>query len=189
MDTAGRAVMLAGSTVIISMLGLFAMGLSFMRGASVVTIVAVIVVLIASITLFPALLGIFGRRIDSLRLPLRRRSMATATVDGVTPGWLRWSKLIERNRVIATVIGVVILLGLASPFLGVRFGFPDAGNDAVGTSTRTAYDLSTDGFGAGANGPLLLVADVPSGMSPSDASAAVGRAAREVTSTSGVACR
>ena len=187
MDTAGRAVMLAGSTVIISMLGLFAMGLSFMRGASVVTIVAVIVVLIASITLFPALLGIFGRRIDSLRLPLRRRSSATTTVDGVTPGWLRWSKLIERNRVVATVIGVVILLALASPFLGVRFGFPDAGNDAVGTSTRTAYDLSTDGFGAGANGPLLLVADVPAGMSPSDASAAVGRAAREVTSTSGVA--
>lgn len=183
MDTAGRAVLLAGSTVIISMLGLFAMGLSFMRGASVVTIGAVVVVLVASITLFPALLSIFGTRVDSLRLPLRRRP----TVDAVTPGWLRWGRLIERNRVAAMLIGIVILLGLASPFLGVRFGFPDAGNDAVGTSTRTAYDLSTSGFGPGANGPLVLVADVSAGTSPGDASGAIAHAVRNMAATPGVA--
>ena len=72
LDTAGRSVLLAGSTVVVSMLGLFAMGLSFMRGAAMVTIVAVLVVMLAAITLFPALLGYLGPRIDRLRIPLRR---------------------------------------------------------------------------------------------------------------------
>ena len=74
LDTAGRAVLVAGSTVVVSLLGLFAMGLSFMRGAAVVTILAVLVVMLAAVTLFPALLGSSGRRIDRLRLPLPRPS-------------------------------------------------------------------------------------------------------------------
>ena len=82
LDTAGRAVMVAGTTVVISMLGLFAMGLSFMRGAALVTILGVLVVMIASITLFPALLGYFGKRIDRLRLPLRHRTVPHVAVGG-----------------------------------------------------------------------------------------------------------
>src|SRR5262249_61954722 len=78
LDTAGRTVLVAGSTVVVSMLGLFAMGLSFMRGAALATIVAVLVVLAASVTLFPALLGYFGRWVDRLPVPLGRgRQMAT----------------------------------------------------------------------------------------------------------------
>jgi RND superfamily putative drug exporter len=148
------------------MLGLFAMGLSFMRGAAVVTIVAVLVVMAAAMTLLPAMLGYLGRHVDRLRLPLPRRGGATSvTADGhVMPSraWTRWSHLIERHRVVATVGGVAVLLALAAPFLGVRFGVPDAGNDAVGKSNRTAYDRTTEGFGPGANGPLLLVAELPS---------------------------
>jgi RND superfamily putative drug exporter len=166
LDTAGRAVMVAGTTVVISMLGLFAMGLSFMRGAALVTILGVLVVMLASVTLFPALLGYLGKRIDRLRLPLPHRTVPHMAVGGhVEPSgpWLWWSRLIERHKFIAAAGGVAILLVLAAPFLDVRFGFPDAGNNAETTSTRTAYDLLADGFGPGANGPLLLTAEVPNG--------------------------
>ena len=95
LDTAGRSVMVAGTTVVISMLGLFAMGLSFMRGAAVVTIIGVLIVMLASVTLFPALLGYLGKHVDRLRLPLgrghtgrrrRRRSRrALARLAGLEP--------------------------------------------------------------------------------------------------------
>jgi RND superfamily putative drug exporter len=172
LDTAGRAVLLAGSTVVVSMLGLFAMGLSFMRGAAVVTIAAVLVVLLAAMTLFPALLGYLGPRIDRLAIPMpRRRPRAGGpTATGSTSaasGWMRWSRFVQKHRVAATVTGVAVLLALASPFLGTRFGFPDAGNDDLGTSGRTAYALTARAFGPGANGPLLLVAELPSSGSVS----------------------
>ncbi|MDQ1616439.1 MAG: putative drug exporter of the superfamily [Actinomycetota bacterium] len=164
LDTAGRSVMVAGSTVVVSMLGLFAMGLSFMRGAAVVTILSVLVVMAASVTLFPALLGFLGRHVDRLRLPVgRRRTVAVAVGGHVEPSraWLGWSRLVERHRIVAALTGLALLLLLASPFLGVRFGFPDAGNDRETTSSRHAYDWLSEGFGAGANGPLLLVSQLP----------------------------
>lgn len=164
LDTAGRSVMVAGSTVIVSMLGLFAMGLSFMRGAALVTILGVLVTLVASVTLFPALLGYLGKHVDRLRLPLGRRAAVTVAAGGhVEPGrgWLRWSSLIQRHRFVSALLGVVILLALAAPFLGVRFGFPDAGNNREATTTRQAYDLVAGGFGAGANGPLVLAVELP----------------------------
>ncbi len=165
LDTAGRAVMVAGSTVMVSMLGLFAMGLSFMQGAALVTIVAVLVVMAAAATLFPALLGYAGGWVDRLRLPMGRRRPVTVAAGGhVEPSraWMRWSRLIDRHSVIATVVGVGLLLALAAPFLGVRFGFPDAGNNESSHSSRQAYDLLSDGFGPGANGPLLLVTELQS---------------------------
>ncbi|WP_051969311.1 MMPL family transporter [Kitasatospora azatica] len=182
LDTAGRSVLVAGLTVVISMLGLFAMGLSFMRGAAFAAISSVLVVLIAAGTLFPALLGYLGRHIDRLRLPLPRRGTARAANE-VSPGWLRWSRLVERYRVLATLAGALVLLALAAPFLGVRFGLPDAGNDPAGRSNRMAYDTVATGFGPGANGPLLLVAELPDG--PSDA--ALSALAAKVRATPGVA--
>ncbi len=168
LDTAGRSVMVAGTTVVISMLGLFAMGLSFMRGAAVVTILGVLVVMLASITLFPALLGYLGKHVDRLRLPIGRGHTVVVAEGGhVEPsrGWLAWSRLVDRHRIAAALVGVLVLLALASPFLAVRFGFPDAGNNREETSSRQAYDMLAEGFGAGMNGPLLLVAEVPQGSS------------------------
>jgi putative drug exporter of the RND superfamily len=166
MDTAGRSILLAGSTVVVSMLGLFAMGLSFMRGAAVSAILAVLIAVAAGLTLLPALLGFVGTRIDSLRLPGIGRRRASATPDShgqdvPSTGWLRWSRLVERRRIAAAAAGVAILLALAAPFLGVRFGFPDAGNDGAANSTRQAYDLQAAAFGPGSNGPLVLAADLP----------------------------
>jgi putative drug exporter of the RND superfamily len=186
LDTAGRSVLVAGSTVVVSMLGLFAMGLSFMRGAALVTIMAVLVVMAAAVTLFPALLGYLGRWVDRLRIPPGRRRQTQTTADGhVVPsaGWTRWSRLIDRHSLIASLVGVGVLLVLAAPFLGVRFGSPDAGNDPAGRSTRQAYDMLAEGFGAGANGPLVVVADLAHGADEG----LVNRLAGELRSTPGVA--
>jgi RND superfamily putative drug exporter len=186
LDTAGRSVMVAGSTVVVSMLGLFAMGLSFMRGAALVTILGVFVVMAASVTLFPALLGYLGRHVDRLRLPLGRRAPVSVAVGGhvdPSPRWLSWSRLIQRHRIAAVVAGVAVLLALAAPFLGVRFGFPDAGNNRQSTSTRHAYDMLASGFGAGANGPLLLAAQLPSAGD----TAALERLRTALAATTGVA--
>jgi putative drug exporter of the RND superfamily len=186
LDTAGRAVLVAGTTVVISMLGLFAMGLSFMRGAALVTIVAVLVVMAASVTLFPALLGYLGRHVDRLRLPMGRRRPVKVAVGGhVEPsrGWLWWSRLIERHRVVAALVGLAVLLLLASPFLNVRFGFPDAGNNRAETTTRQAYDMQAQAFGPGYNGPLVLVAE----LSPNGNASTIDRVVKELGSTTGVA--
>src|SRR5918993_306011 len=152
-DTAGRAVLVAGSTVVVSLLGLFAMGLTAMRGAALVTILAVGVVMLASVTLLPALLGFVGRRIDRLRIP-GLRPAAAASPAGLGA---RWSRVVQRRPWTALTVGTLVLGVLALPFLGVRYGFPDAGNDRAGTSTRQAYEMLGAGFGPGANGPLLLV--------------------------------
>ncbi|MBM2619795.1 MMPL family transporter [Actinoplanes sp. LDG1-06] len=178
LDTAGRSVVVAGSTVVVSMLGLFAMGVPYMRGAALVTITAVLVTLMASVTLFPALLGYLGRHVDRLRLPLgRRREPGTGSF------WLRWSRFVERHRFLALGGGVAVLMAVAAPFLDVRFGFPDPGNNPAGTVSRQAYDLAADGFGPGANGPLLLAAELPAA---GDAEA-LDRLRAAVAATDGVA--
>lgn len=167
LDTAGRSVLVAAGTVTVSMLGLFAAGLPVMNGTAVVTIIATLVVMAAAITLFPALLGYLGGRIDRLRLPLGRSRRTQVSADGhLVPaaGWTRWSRLVQRHRVLAVTASVAVLLVLAAPFLGVHFGLPDEGNDPMNTSSRQAYDMLAEGFGPGANGPLLVVAD----MSPGD---------------------
>jgi RND superfamily putative drug exporter len=170
-DTAGRAVTLAGTTVIISMLGLAGMGLSYMRGASLATIVGVVVVLAATLTLLPALLGYWGGKLDRLRLPVPHRKQAV-------PGrvWRRWNGLVARHRYLAAGSGLVIMLAIASPFLGVQFGTPDEGNNAKGSSTRAAYEMTADAFGPGANGPLLVVLEKPRAATTTQIIRALGTA-------------
>ncbi len=132
LDTAGRSVLVAGGTVLVSMLGLFTVGLSIMNGTAVVAMLATGVVMAAALTLFPALLGYLGQRIDRLRIPLRRRRATQLSADGhLVPaaGWLRWSGLVRRHSALATVASVALLLVLAVPFLSVHFGLPDEGND------------------------------------------------------------
>jgi RND superfamily putative drug exporter len=186
LDTAGRAVLVAGSTVVVSMLGLFAMGLSFMRGAAVVTIVAVFIVMAAAVTLFPALLGYVGRWVDRLRLPIGRRSVPQLAAGGhlvPTRRWAAWTRLINRHSILAAVGGAAVLLALAAPFLGVRYGFPDAGNDPEDRSSRQAYDTAAKSFGVGANGPLQVAAE----LSSADDTTAVQNLTAAITNTPGVA--
>jgi RND superfamily putative drug exporter len=186
LDTAGRAVLVAGSTVIVSMAGLFALGLSIMNGVAIVSMVAVLIVLAAATTLFPALLGYLGRRIDRLQLPLARRAVARTAADGhVVPaaGWLRWSRMVQRHSVLATAASVIALAVLAAPFLGIHFAIPDAGNNPKSASSRQAYDMLAEGFGPGSSAPLMVVADLPR----ADDRAVVERLRADLARTPGVA--
>jgi putative drug exporter of the RND superfamily len=157
MSTAGRSVVIAGGTVVISLLGLFLMGLPYLFGVALAASLAVLVVLAASVTLLPALLGFAGPRIDRLRIP----GVGRAPRDPRRTPAARWARAVQRRPLVAAVTAAAVLVALAFPVLGIRFGFPDAGNDAKGTTTRTAYDLLAQDFGPGSNGPLLAVAATP----------------------------
>ena len=164
--TAGRSVIIAGATVVIAVLGLALTGLPYMYGVAISTSLAVLVVLLASITLLPALLAYLGPRVDRLRLPLigRRSAKTSLELEGEgaseSPA-ARWSHIVQRRPWPFAIVATLLLLALSAPALGMRLGFPDAGNDQPDTMTRQAYDLNTEGFGPGTNGPLVIAAELP----------------------------
>jgi putative drug exporter of the RND superfamily len=177
--TAGRSVLVAGTTVVISLLGLFLMGLTYLQGVAISAIIAVLVVMAASVTLLPALLGFARQRVNRLRIP----GVARGRSGEGSARAIRWSRLIQRRPWAAAIAGTAVLLALAAPVTGLRLAFPDAGNDPAGTMTRQAYDLSAKGFGAGSAGPLVLVASLDS---EGDRSALSGLAA-QISREDGVA--
>jgi RND superfamily putative drug exporter len=159
LDTAGRAVLFAGTTVVIALMGLLILNNDTFRGVAVGTTIGVLVTMLASLTLLPALLGFVGRKIDRFGLPHRK----AAAGEHRASFWYRWSRVIQRRPWPAFVVALVILLVLALPIVSLRLGFGDAGNRPTADTTRQAYDLLSEGFGPGFNGPLLLVAETPSG--------------------------
>ena len=159
--TAGRSVVIAGATVVVAISGLMLTGLTYMYGVALASSLAVLVVALASITLLPALLSFLGPKVDRLRIPFLGRALKTEG-NGESPA-ARWSHAVQRRPWLAAIAATVLLLALAAPALGMRLGFPDAGNDAPDTMTRQAYDLNTEGFGPGTNGPLVIAADLPPG--------------------------
>ena len=151
--TAGQAVIFAGGTVVIAILGLSVAGIPFLTAAGVAIAVMVLIVVAASVTLLPALLGLGGPRINGLRRRRRRRTAARATVS---PRWTRWGQAVSRNAW-ASVVGVaMLLLALTAPVLDLQLGFPDEGTLPETRTERRAYDLVADGFGPGSNGPLVI---------------------------------
>jgi RND superfamily putative drug exporter len=156
-STAGRSVIIAGCTVVISVLGLFLTGLPYMRGVALSASIAVLVVMVAAVTLLPALLGFAGKKVDRLRIPFLGRTLRNEGGESVAG---RWSHAVQRRPWTAAIAGAAVLLALAAPALGMRLGFPDAGNDPPGKMTRQSYDLISKGFGPGANGALLIAADL-----------------------------
>jgi len=159
--TAGRSVLIAGSTVVIAILGLFITGLPYMYGVAISASLAVLVVMVAAITLLPALLSYLGPNVDRLRIPILGRRLDKVEGEGGESPAARWSHAVQRRPWTAAIIATAILLALAAPALGMRLGFPDAGNDPKDTMTRQAYDLISEGFGPGANGPLVIAAELP----------------------------
>jgi putative drug exporter of the RND superfamily len=157
-DTAGRAVLFAGVTVIIALMGMFLLGLSFLYGVAMAAALAVLMTMIAALTLLPALLTIAGRWVDRLRIPgLGSRKPSTAE----NTRWFRWSREIQRRPVASALISGGLLILLCVPTLSLRLGSNDAGTDPAGTTTREAYDLLAEGFGPGFNGPFSIVAELP----------------------------
>ena len=149
MDTAGRSVLFAGTTVVIALLGMLVLGVGFLNGPAIAAALAVALTMVGSLTLLPALLGAFGHRIKPASLP---------DLDREPRGWARLSHAVERRPVMFATAALVLMLLIASPALGMNLGFGDAGNDAPGKTTRKAYDQLSEGFGPGFNGPFLVVA-------------------------------
>ena len=157
--TAGRSVIIAGFTVVIAVLGLCLTGLPYMYGVAISASLAVLVVMLAAVTLLPALLSYLGPRVDRLRIPFLGRTLK-AEGDSNSPA-ARWSHAVQRHPWVAAIAATAVLLALAAPALGMRLGFPDAGNDPPDTMTRQSYDLNAEGFGPGTNGPLVIAVELP----------------------------
>ncbi len=159
LDTSGRAVLFAGAVVCIAMLGMFALGLVFLNGLAVAASIGVLFTMIAALTLLPAMLGFVGPKILSRR---QRRKLAEAGKGAGTESgfWVRWASAVERRPVVSGLAAFVLIAAIATPFLKLRLGSSDQGNDPIGSTTRTAYDLLAKGFGPGFNGPLQITAEL-----------------------------
>ncbi len=164
LETSGRAVLFAGCTVVISLLGMFLLGLPFIYGLALGAIGAVVLVMGGAVTLLPALLGFTGLAIDRLHVPHFRSHEAEKTRE--TMAW-RWSRVVQRRPFILGGAALAILVVLAIPLFSMHLAFTDSGNDQPSQTTRRAYDLLAAGFGAGSNGPLVVALDVPSGQATS----------------------
>jgi RND superfamily putative drug exporter len=188
MDTAGRAVLFAGATVVIALLGMMLLGVDFLYGVAISASIGVLLVMLASLTLLPALLTLAGARVAR---PGRRarareaRETLTGTVTSVggasqavgTTGtqalaagdttlqaghtWLRWSAFVQRRPWTIAISSTLVMLLIAAPAMALRLGSSDASNDPANQTTHRAYELLAQGFGEGFNGPLLVVAKIP----------------------------
>ena len=160
--TAGRAVVFAGVTVMVSLLGMIVMNLPYLYGVAIGSALAVGVMVALSITLLPAVLGFVGTNIDRLRVPFVKANRPGPSLA------FRWSRAIQHRPWRAVTAGFVLLLVLAAPALSLRLGFPDAGNGPESLTSRRAYDTLTDAYGPGHNGTLLVVADLTAGGTLAD---------------------
>ncbi|MGW2273407.1 MMPL family transporter [Streptomyces yangpuensis] len=167
--TAGRPVVFAGGTVVVSILGLAVANVPFMTVGGVAVSVVVLTMVLASVTLLPAFLGAAGPRLAragrigrALRTgkpgrPARRRDPAAGTTHAA--GWRRWIGHVGRHPVLYAIGAAGLLLTATLPVLGLRVGLPDDGSLPHSRTERRAYDLVAEGFGAGTNGPLVIAAD------------------------------
>ncbi len=179
MNTSGRAVLFAGATVVIALLGMFALGVSLLNGVAIAAALGVVLVLAASLTLLPALLSFArtpDRRVRAGRPPERPRERW----PGLLARWVRRSSgappspRSPRPRSCSRS---------PLPVLGLRLGASDAGNDPAGQTTRKAYDLLAQGFGKGFNGPLQIAVKLPK----ANAGAALARLTAALRATPDVA--
>ncbi len=160
--TAGGAVAFAGTTVVIALCSLVAAGIPLVSTMGYTAAVAVAVAVVAAITLLPAMLGALGPRINSLRVHLGR----THPDDHQPHGWRRWAGGVARRPWASLVAGVAVLLVLAVPALNLHLGQNDIGAMSKDTTSRQAYDLISEGFGPGQNGPLLVAVQLGSPAKP-----------------------
>jgi RND superfamily putative drug exporter len=157
--TTGRAVVFAGATVCIALLGMLILRLGFLNGVAIAASLTVVLTVAASVTLLPALLSFIGPRALSRR---ERRRLAAHGPQPELPTGLaaRWSAFVERHPKLLGTLALVVITVLALPTLSLHLGTSDQGNDPKPSTTRQAYDLLAEGFGPGVNGPLTLVTKI-----------------------------
>ncbi|SCG66561.1 MMPL family transporter [Micromonospora halophytica] len=165
MRTAGRAVLVAGATVIVAILSLYLIGIPFVSALALASAITVAATLLAAVTLLPALLGIFGGKLDRLRI----RRIQFDHGGGRESGWHRWARGVQRWRWIAVPLAAALLVILALPLTSLRLGTGDGGSQPTESTQRKAYDLVTEDFGPGRTGPLLVTVSYPTGTSAQQA--------------------
>jgi RND superfamily putative drug exporter len=163
--TAGHAVLFAGTTVVIALLGLVAMGQRLMTGVAIAAAVTVLVTMFAAVTLLPAFLGFTGHKISSLRLPRRtsrRHEPVSAASGGRRTPAERWAGVVQRKPLVAAILAGAGLLVLAAPVLSLRLSLPDASVQPHDRSSYTSYKIVSEGFGPGYGAPLIFATQVDS---------------------------
>ena len=200
-DTAGRAVLFAGCTVVIALLGMMLLGVSFLYGVAISASIGVLLVMLASLTLLPALLTIAGDRVAAGG---RRARGSEAAPSDLPPGehtaspaeeaamagdasWVRWSAFVHRRAAVIAAASALAMLLIAAPAIALRLGSSDASSDPTGQTTYRAYRLLEEGFGQGFNGPLTVVAKLPATASATARAAALTELRDAVASEKGVA--
>ncbi|MFE2550443.1 MMPL family transporter [Streptomyces sp. NPDC059355] len=180
--TTGRAVVFAGATVCIALLGMLVLRLNFLNGVAIAASLTVVLTVAASVTLLPALLSYIGIRALSRR---ERRRLAVEGPRPETPTGFaaRWSAFVERHPKLLGTVAALVMAVLALPTFSLHLGTSDQGNNPAGSTTRQAYDLLADGFGPGVNGPLTVV----SRLDGAGDRLAVGQLAEALRRTDGVA--
>ncbi len=154
--TAGRAVLFAGSTVILALLGMFVLGIQFFNGLAIAAGAAVLMVMISALFMLPALLSLLGTKAFGIRLPWGKDPTKTPEDPRL---WRAFGHLLQRKPLIPLLLSLVLVGGLAIPALSLQLGFPDDGSQAKGTPLRTGYDLLVEGFGPGVSGPFFVAVE------------------------------
>jgi putative drug exporter of the RND superfamily len=172
LNTSGRAVLFAGGTVCVALLGILVLDFSFLNGLAIACALTVVCTMLATMTLLPPLLGLFGRGVLSRRrrqalAPGGRLEMVTGPAAG-SGAWARWADTVQRRPAMLAAVAAAVMLVLAIPLAQLKLGSSDQGHDPASSTTRQAYDLLAEGFGPGFNGPLVLAAEA---SSPADAAA------------------
>lgn len=153
-DTAGRSVLFAGVSVILALCGLYVLQLTSIQGVVLGVALTVLMTMIAAVTLLPSLLTLFGKRLEK---SVRKHAARSRREPGQR--WRAWASGVQRHPWAALVVSLVALGALATPVLSLQLGFADAGNDDASSTTRKAYDLVSDKFGPGANGPFIVMTE------------------------------
>ena len=168
-NTSGRAVLFAGIIVCIALLGMFALGVSFLYGLAVAAAIGVALTMVAALTLLPAMLGFIGPKVMSRKQKRNLAENGPRVVGADSKGfWPKWADRVQRYPWVSAGVALIIIVAIALPFFSLQLGSADQGTDPAGTPTRVAFDMLSKGFGPGFNGPLELVAVVPANPAPRD---------------------
>jgi RND superfamily putative drug exporter len=157
-STAGRAVIFAGATVAISVIGLVTIGLDFLTKMGIGASLSVLTSVAVAVTLLPAVLALLGHKVDRFKIPFIKTpddSLAAAKQTVVA----RWGRFVTQRAWVFLIVPLIVMILFALPVLGMNLGAADAGTAPKSTTQRVAYDWLAEGFGPGFNGPLIVAVD------------------------------